>query len=226
MAAQASYMELPVSPSRLDATFPPRSFALTWLRGLCVACCCLVVGGCASGGGGGMVAKTLQAVGIRDNPAEVPAGEQTVELRLFPGENLNAGASGRPLALVVRVYHLRGTQRFEQAPFDAFLDESRERSALGDDLVRVNEVVLVPGKPHQLREVLSGDATALGVVALFMAPARQRWRFAFDPRHKSVGDGITVGLHACAMTTTSPALSTPLGDDPASLVSARCVPAR
>lgn len=219
-------MESVVSLLRLVVASTHRSVSRMSARALCIALCCLVVGGCASSaGGGGVVAKTLQAVGIRDNPAQLPA-EQQVELRLFPGENLNAGASVRPLALVLRVYHLRGTQRFEQAPFDTFLDESRERSVLGDDLVRVNEVVLVPGKPHQLREVLSGDAAALGVVALFMAPAPQRWRLAFDARHKSVAEGITLGLHACAMTTTSAALTSPLGDDPASLAATRCVPAR
>ena len=195
-------------------------------RSIIKASCLLLVllaTGCASSGGvTGMMDKTLQVVGIREKVADGPPAEKSVELRLFPGKNLNSGNRGRPLALVVRIYHLRSAERFEQAPFDVFLDASREQSALGDDLLQVNEIVLVPGKPHQLKEAVSGDARALGIVALFMAPSQQRWRFVFDARHKSLRDGLTIGLHACAMTTTSPALLTVLSDNPESLASARC----
>lgn len=183
----------------------------------------LLLAGCASTSPVTKVMdKALQAVGIQEKPPEMPVGERSMDVRLFPGDNLNAGNDARPLALVARVYQLRGPQRFEQAPFDAFLDESREKAALGDDLISVNEVVLLPGKMQALHERLSADAGALGVVALFRAPAAERWRLTFDARHKSINQGITLGVHACAMTTTSPALITPLSDDPGSLVSARC----
>lgn len=191
------------------------------VRVIFIACLLALVAGCASGGG--IVDKTLQAVGIREKLPELPDGERAVELRLFPGDNLNAGTDNRPLALVVRIYRLRSTQRFEQVPFDAFLDEAREKDALGDDLIGVNEIVLLPGKPHTLTERIPADVQALGVVALFRAPARQRWRFTFDSGHKSIAEGITIGLHACAMTTTSAAMTTTLSDDPASLASARCL---
>ena len=166
----------------------------------------LLLGGCKSGGEG----------------PETPPGI-TVPLRLYAGDNLNAGDDGRGLATVVRIYHLRGMQRFEQAPFDVLMDETREQAALGSDLVQAREVVLTPGMRREFEERLSADTNHIGVVALFRAPASGRWRYAFDARQEGVvEEGITIGLHACAMTTGSTALSTPVPGDASSLASVRC----
>lgn len=184
----------------------------------------LLLTACASGGGiGKAVNRTLETVGLRDIDPDVQAGIRTVPLRLYAGENLNAGNDGRALATVVRIYHLRGTQRFEQAAFDALMDEAREQAALGNDLIEVREIVLTPGTRREMEERLSAETTHLGVVALFRAPANGRWRYAFDARHRDIGrEGVTVGLHACAMTTGSPALASHVPGDAASLVSVRC----
>lgn len=179
--------------------------------------------GCSSGGGlREGVDKTLQAVGLRDaKPKEPP----TVELRLFAGTNLNAGTDKRATAAIVKIYHLRSAQRFEKAPFNAFLDQAGEQSALGADLLSVNEIVLTPGTKQNFDEKLSAGTGVVGVVALFRAPAENRWRLAFDANAKQLPiDGLTIGVHACALTTPkSAALLTQLAGDPASLASVRCV---
>ncbi len=183
----------------------------------------IVCGIPACSSGGGIVDRTLQTVGLRDAAPEAP---QVVAVELMAGNNLNAGTGTRGLALVVKTYQLRDGRRFEQAPFEAFLDESRERAALGDDMVAVNEVVLAPGQRQVVQERLGDGATVLGVVALFQAPAANRWRLAFSPRDPAARDsGIRIGLHACAMTTSSTALSTRLPGDASSLASVRCQPA-
>ncbi|HBK45286.1 MAG TPA: type VI secretion system lipoprotein TssJ [Xanthomonadaceae bacterium] len=177
--------------------------------------------GCASGGLRGGIDKTLQAVGLREaKPAEPP----TIQLRLFAGSNLNSGTDNRPTAAIVKIYHLRSAQRFEKAPFNAFLDQAGEQAALGADALSVNEIVLMPGTRQNLDEKLSAGTGAIGVVALFRAPAEIRWRLAFDANAKQLPlDGITIGVHACALTTAdSAALLTQLSGDPASLASVRC----
>ncbi|MDN5781775.1 MAG: type VI secretion system lipoprotein TssJ [Luteimonas sp.] len=182
-----------------------------------------VLGGCASDGGiGKVVNRTLESVGIKD--ANEEPREQRVPLRLYAGENLNAGNGKRALAAVVKVYHLRGSNRFEQAPFDAFLDADSERAALGDDLVAVSEIVLTPGARHEIEERMEAQAEVLGIVALFRAPASNRWRLAFDARHKKIEkEGVTIGLHACAMTTSSESLVSRIAGDPSSLASVKCM---
>lgn len=203
------------SPARRSASF---------FRVLMLPLVALALAGCASGGGVGKAFnRTMESVGLRDIDHDERAGIRTVPLRLYAGDNLNAGNGDRALATVVRVYHLRGIQRFGQAPFDAFMDEAREQATLGNDLVQAREVVLTPGMRQQFDERLSPDTTHVAVVALFRAPASSRWRFAFDARHAEVGrDGITVGLHACALTSGSPALASSVPGDASSLVAVRC----
>lgn len=181
--------------------------------------------GCASDSKlGKAMDKTLQAVGIREEKPEAPPA---IPLRLYAGSNLNAGNDKRATAAVVKIYHLRSLQRFEQAPFNAFLDQAGEQAALGADLLSVNEVVLTPGARQELSEQLSEGSAVLGVVALFRAPAENRWRLAFDTKGKTLPqDGVTIGVHACALTSDSKALLTRISGDPGSLASIRCAGAK
>ncbi|AWH53748.1 type VI secretion system lipoprotein TssJ [Stenotrophomonas sp. ESTM1D_MKCIP4_1] len=185
----------------------------------------LSVSGCASDSKlGKAMDKTLQAVGIREETPEAPP---VVPLRLYAGTNLNAGNDKRPSAAVVKIYHLRSLHRFEQAPFNAFLDQAGEQAALGADLLSVNEVVLTPGARQELSEQLSEGSAVLGVVALFRAPAENRWRLAFDTKGKTLPqEGVTIGIHACALTSDSKALLTRISGDPGSLASIRCAGAK
>jgi len=170
---------------------------------LCAACALL--GGCAAGISviGAAASTALQVAGIGKPP--VPDSQKPprdIALMLAAGSNLNAAKDNHPLALVVRLYALKDPTSFQQAPFDAFTDPVKEKSALGADLLNVREVTLIPGQHYQMTEKVSREAQAFGVVALFRDPALQRWKFAFDPA-KSEKSGIMIGLHNCAMTVTS-----------------------
>ncbi len=183
------------------------------------------LGGCASGGKlSKAMDSTLQAVGLRESKPEKPP---VIPLKIYAGTNLNAGNDKRASAAVLKIYHLRSAQRFEQATFNSFLDQAGEQTALGADLLSVNEVVLTPGVRQELSEQLSDGTAVIGVVALFRSPAEARWRMAFDARNKTLpNDGLTIGVHACALTTDSPALSSRISGDPGSLASIRCAGAR
>src|SRR5690606_19961154 len=101
-----------------------------WMAAMAAA---LVLGGCASGGGiNKVVNHALETIGIKD--AGAGSAERKLPLRLYAGDNLNSGNDGRALAAVVKIYHLRSANRFERAPFDAFLDEAAEPHARGPSL--------------------------------------------------------------------------------------------
>lgn len=187
--------------------------------GLLVAIAVAGLPACSSGGGVRQAMDaTLQKVGLQERPPQ----PRQVPLRLHAGDNLNAGTGREPLSLVVRVYQLRDRERFERAPFDVFVDEQREIDVLGSDVLAVTEFLLAPGQRHEVLEQLPVDGRYLGVVALFRQPAPVRWRLTFDPAAATPG-GITVGLHACAMTTPSlEALETPLAGEAHSLAGSRC----
>ena len=195
---------------------PGRTFVRALLLAILIP---TLVCGCAGGGLSKAMNKTLQAVGIKEKPKE----NKPLPLRLFAAPTLNSGDDGKPSAAVLKIYHLRSTQRFEQAPFNAFLDAAGEQAALGADLLSSNEVVLTPGVKQELSEKLEAGTAAIGVVALFRAPAEGRWRLAFDATSEPLRkEGITIGAHRCALTTSSPGLVTKVAGDPSSLASVRC----
>jgi type VI secretion system protein VasD len=169
------------------------------------AAACALLGGCAAGVTvlGAAANAALQASGL--GKPDVPDAQKpprNVPLTLYAAPNLNAANDKRPLALVVRLYVLKDTTSFQQAPFDAFTDATKEKTTLGGDLLGVREVTLIPGQRYIVTEKVSREAQAFGIVALFRDPAMQRWKFAFDPA-KSEKSGIMVGLHNCAMTVTN-----------------------
>jgi type VI secretion system protein VasD len=177
---------------------------------------CIVVAGCAGSSG---PAGLLEATGIR-KAAPLPDAQlppRSVALRLHAAKRLNLDARGQSLALLVRVYKLRQRAAFDGAPYAAFLSPQAEREALGADLLEVRELTLVPGQQLELNEKLPREAGWLGVVALFHSPLQQGWRLAFAaPQAEQAG--VTIGLHACAMSTG--AASTAGAVKPLSLV--RC----
>lgn len=211
-----------------DSFSPPRQRSPQRLRAITLiaiaAATTLPLAGCASAGrdGSGLIGRTLENIGIRKQDDEPAAARpKTVPLRLWAGGNLNSGNDRKALALVVKVYRLRDSQRFEQAPFSAFLDDDAERNALGDDLISATEIVLQPSQRHEINERLPPEAGIVGVVALFRAPAPGRWRLSFDAL-EAEKEGVTVGLHACALTTSSSALRSKINGEPHSLATARC----
>ena len=191
---------------------PPRQLLRTALPLLLP----LLLAGCAGGAVGNLASAALQMAGVARPPPALPDAQQPprlVSIRLHAAQRLNTDAAGRPLALVARIYKLRQSAAFEQARYDSFLDARREQAALGADLVEVKEVLLVPGQRYEVQEKVSKEASFIGVVALFRAPAAQRWRATFAAADAERG-GITVGLHACALSVGGGAM--------AALSSVRC----
>lgn len=192
---------------------------------LLLALPCLVLLGCASGGTG-LAGAALEASGLRKPPPVLPDALQPprhVALHLHAAKRLNLDPRGQSLALLIRVYKLRQRAAFEGAPYAAFLSPQAEREALGADLLEVKEFTLVPGQRLDLNEQLARDASHLGVVALFHSPARDGWRLAFAAADAEQA-GVTLGLHACAMSpgVGAPAAGAVAKTAPTSVALVRC----
>lgn len=171
---------------------------------------CLLLAACA-GGPGPLPAGLLETAGLRKPPPlpEAQLPPRKVALRLHAAKRLNLDPRGQPLALLVRIYKLRQRTAFDQAPYSAFLSPQAEREALGADLLDVRELTLVPGQQLELDEKLAREAGWLGVVALFHSPQPQGWRLAFAAAEAEQG-GVTIGLHACAMSASAAGAAKPL----------------
>ena len=185
--------------------------------------------GCSNMSGIATVANTaMEAVGIKkpELPAipelpDIQKPPRTIQINLHAGENLNVNENGRPLALITKVYKLRQNSSFQQTSYETFLSPQKEKEALGADLLEVKEITLIPGQRYQVEEKVSREAYFIGVVALFRSPAGQRWRasFATSEIEKT---GITVGLHACALSVGVGKASEATAQKTASLSSVRC----
>lgn len=161
----------------------------------------------------------LFALAVLTGCAATPEPPRTVAIRLQAATALNVNAQGRPLAVVARIYKLRQEAGFRQAPYDSFLSPQKEKEALGDDLIEVREVMLVPGQRHEVVEKVSRDAAFVGVVALFRSPAPHRWRLAYATSD-AARSGILVGVHGCALSNGAGANAIGPGANP--LSPARC----
>ena len=163
--------------------------------------------GCGTAGTVATVANlALEMSGVKK--PELPESQKPprkVPVSMAAGRNLNADGRGRPLAVVARIYKLKDSTSFHQAPFEAFVTPGRDRAVLGDDLIESREITLLPGQQYDWTESVPRTANALGVVVLFHSPAAQRWRFAFDPV-ESEKTGVLMGVHACALTVTRGAI--------------------
>ncbi|MET3117215.1 type VI secretion system protein VasD [Undibacterium sp. GrIS 1.8] len=169
--------------------------------------------------------SALEVVGVKKPEIpELPDAQKlprTIQINLHASENLNVDANGRPLALIARVYKLRQSANFQQTSYDTFLNPQKEKDVLGSDLMEVKEITLVPGQRYHAEEKVSQEAYFIGVVALFRSPANQRWRATF-PAADVEKTGITIGMHACALTVGVGSAIKLVGDDIASLSSVHC----
>jgi type VI secretion system protein VasD len=167
--------------------------------------------------GSGMLDRGLQAVGLQRPQPQMPTLDgvggtvptnvlplaRKITLRLHAGDVLNTDAGGRSLSVVARIYKLRDKTAFESAPYADFQElKPAKAPEFAADVVEAKEVVLTPGKQYDVIETVGADAPYFAVVALFRAPAQQRWRFVFDTK-SAAASGVTMGVHACALSVSA-----------------------
>lgn len=130
-----------------------------------------------------------------------------VAIQLDAAPDVNSDENGNGLAIVVRVYQLQDSAAFLSSPHTAFFDPEHERRMLGNALLGVRDLTLLPGQTLHFTEVMMEGARYLGIVAFFRKRSGERWRLAFVSAD-AARNVIMVGVHACAMTATG---ATPLG---------------
>jgi type VI secretion system protein VasD len=181
------------------------------------------ISGCAAVSAVQVASTALEAVGVL-KPSEPKAEAlKEVPLNIFAGAGLNTDAQGRSNAVVVKLYRLRNNATFLGASYEVLMDTTREKAALGQDLLDVREVMLVPGQKLEFKEKLPADTGFLAVAALFRAPANERWRYTF-PVDAANAKGVIVGVHGCALTVSQGSVSGAKVNDLNSLSGVRCQP--
>jgi type VI secretion system protein VasD len=119
------------------------------------------------GGGGG----ASNAGGAAASPCATP---EPLRVTLQATARLNPGEKGEALAVVVRLYQLKGTGKLQGSGFDDLLDHDKD--ALGDELVATTELTINPGDRLDPPVVRNPEAAYVAAVALFRRPAGNTWR--------------------------------------------------
>lgn len=159
----------------------------------CLLCGCAAPGDAAAP----WTTRALAALGLAP-VAPAPPPETVLELHASP--LLNAAADGVAVPAVVQLRWLDDPAAFQRAPY--------ERLVAGDG---ARELVVAPGRSVTLRERAPAGARALGVVALFRAPAPGRWKLVFP---LPATQPIRLSLHRCALVIASgTAWQAPAGAD-------------
>lgn len=186
-----------------------------------------LLSGCGTTSGvqlaGTAIGMVLEATGVIKKDSGDPSKKTTdLSLRIFAGEQLNTTINGKSLSLVMRIYILRSPERLKMLTSQDISTSDSEKDALGDTLISVREVTVIPGKSYDLQLKVPGDATTIGVVGMFRAPFSYRWKLAFDAKN-SFDTGIVVGAHACALSASKGGLVTDISPDSVrSLVGIQC----
>lgn len=186
-----------------------------------------LVSGCSTTSGvqlaGAAIGAVLEATGVIKKDSGDPSKKVTdLSLKLFAGEQLNTTSNGKSLSLVMKIYTLRSPERLKMLTSPEISTPESEKEALGDSLISVREITVIPGKSYDLQLRVPGDATTIGIVGMFRAPFSYRWKLAFDAKN-SFDTGIIVGAHACALTASKGALVSDISPDSVrSLIGVQC----
>ena len=166
---------------------------------------------------GTAIGVVLEATGvIKKDGSDQNKRTKDLSIKVFGGNQLNTTQDGRPLSLVIKIYVLRSPERLASLTYPQITSIEGEKEALGEELLAVREIVVIPGKFYDLVLKVPAEATTIGVVGMFRAPYGSRWKLAFDAK-RSFDTGIIIGAHACALTASQGSLLTDIS--PASVQS-------
>ncbi len=191
------------------------------------AICIALLSGCAAPAGvqlaGTAIGIVLEATGVIKKDTGDPNKRTTdLSIKVYAGQQLNTTDSARPLSLVLKIYVLRSPERLRTLTYTQIASSESEKEGLGEDLVAVREIVVIPGKSYDLVVKVPGEATTIGIAGMFRAPFASRWKLAFDAK-RSFDSGIIVGAHACALTASEGGLITDISPPSVqSLVGVQC----
>ncbi len=166
---------------------------------------------------GTAIGIVLEATGvIKKDGSDPNKRTKDLSIKVFGGRQLNTTQEGQSLSLVVKIYILRSPERLASLTYPQITSAEGEKEALGEELLGVREIIVIPGKSYDLVLKVPGEANTIGVVGMFRAPYGSRWKLAFDAK-PSFDTGIIIGAHACALTASQGSLLTDIS--PASVQS-------
>ncbi|MED5523432.1 type VI secretion system lipoprotein TssJ [Gallaecimonas pentaromativorans] len=124
--------------------------------------------------------------------------EPSTDLNVSAVDNLNPDYTGRPSPVVMKVYQLNGRSAFDASDFFNLYGDAA--SALGNELVKVDDFELQPGEKRDIKLRLSGKTRFIGVVVAYRDIENAQWRLVLDADPTGYKD-VSLKLDALAIST-------------------------
>ena len=105
-------------------------------------------------------------------------------------ENLNPDASGRASPLMVAIYQLKSIEKFQNDDFFSVFDP--RGAALGDDLLRREQMMLQPGANQTLEAQFDPETAYIGLVGAFSDLENAQWRDFVEIPEQSLRSKISI----------------------------------
>jgi len=115
-----------------------------------------------------------------------------VQLDITSNNTLNPDESGRPSPVVLRIYELKDITNFQSKDFFQIYDNDEE--ALGDSLIKKDELNFRPGESTFIEREFNPDAAYIGVFVAFRDVDEAHWR-AFYKLRQSRTNKLKIDLH-------------------------------
>ncbi len=124
--------------------------------------------------GGYLALATSAALLLLSGCAAKPPKDIAFGADIVVSENLNPDASGRASPLMVAIYQLKSIEKFQNDDFFSVFDP--RGAALGDDLLRREQMMLQPGANQTLEAQFDPETAYIGLVGAFSDLENAQWR--------------------------------------------------
>lgn len=129
-----------------------------------------------------------------------PPPPTVVELTVTGGPGMNAGPDGADRPVTVTVLRLRDPGAFEAA--DLFALQADPASALGADLVGMEQLAIAPGASAGTSLTLPPEVTHIGIFAMLREPTGRVWRSTVPVAPNATTTAtVALGAGGIALTT-------------------------
>jgi type VI secretion system protein VasD len=128
-----------------------------------------------------------------------PPPPAVLTINVIGGDDQNPDPSGKPTPVVVRLFELNGTAKFERS--DVFALTEREQQTLGSEGQSSEEFVVPPGKTRMVTRELKKGVQFVGIAVLFRDIDKSHWR-AVSPVAASGPSKLTLKISGLTATLT------------------------
>ena len=107
--------------------------------------------------------------------------------------SLNPDLNGRASPLILAIYQLKSADKFRNGDFFSVFDP--EGTALGDDLLRREQITLQPGGSRSFEAEFSADTVYIGLVGAFSDLENSQWRAVIEIPEKNLLTRVLVDFN-------------------------------